>query len=464
MTEKKNADVIIIGAGLTGLTAAWYLVKQGLVVVILEKENRAGGVIQTFREDGFIYEAGPNTGVLSHPEAAELFEDLTGRCRLEIANPDAKRRLIWKSGRWHALPGGLISAITTPLFTTGDKLRILGEPFRQKSDDPFETVAGLVKRRLGRSYLDYAVDPFISGIYAGDPNRLVTRYALPKLYALEQNYGSFIRGAVRKRFEPGDERMKKATREVFSAEGGLGSLTEGLAEAIGAGRIFLNSENVSVQVQKDSFLVNSSIDGNSCQMTAPYVISTADSALLPSLFPFLDSEDLSAITNLEYAGVTQVVMGFKDWKGAELNAFGGLVPSREKRKILGVLFTSSFLENRAPEGGALLSVFTGGYRHPELTELDDEQTRSLVYKEIQDMFGIKDPDPEIFRIFRYKRAIPQYTDTSKERLERIEGIEGRYRGLFLAGAIRDGIGMADRIRQAKTLAGDIVDNIRGKRT
>ncbi len=463
MAEKINIDVIIIGAGLTGLTAAWYLVKQGLDVVVLEKDNRTGGVIQTFSEDGFVYEAGPNTGVLSHPEAAELFEDLAGRCRLEIANPDAKRRLIWKSGRWHALPGGLISAVKTPLFTAGDKIRILGEPFRRKGNDPFETVSGLVKRRLGRSYLDYAVDPFISGIYAGDPDRLVTRYALPKLYALEQNYGSFIRGAVRKKIDPGDERMKKATREVFSAEGGLASLTDDLAEGVGAGRIFLNSKDLTTVIsRKGRFAVKGSINGNPLELTAPYVISTVDSAVLPSLFPFLDRDDLSSVTNLEYAGVTQVILGFKNWKGPELNAFGGLVPSVEKRDILGVLFTSSFLKNRAPEGGALLSVFMGGYRHPGLLELNDDKTKSLVYKEIQEMFGIKDPDPDILRIFRYKRAIPQYTASSKERLEAIERLEGRYRGLVLGGNIRDGIGMADRIRQARTIAGEVVENIRGR--
>lgn len=457
--EKKHVDVIIIGAGLTGLTAAYYLLKQGLDVTILEKNNRIGGVIETINENGFAFEAGPNTGVLSHPEVAELFEELTDHCKLEVANSDAKKRLIWKSGKWHALPDGLIKAVKTPLFTTRDKFRIFGEPFRRKGTDPFETVADLVLRRLGRSYLDYAVDPFISGIYAGNPYNLVTRYALPKLYTLEQNYGSFIRGAIKKRFETRDLRMKKATREVFSAEQGLGSLIKGLGAAIGEGRYFLNVENVDVNVNEHkgryNYKIRASLPGNIIEFEPKYVISTVDANLLPALLPFLDEQELKSITNLEYTKVAQVVLGFKKWNGMSLNAFGGLVPSKENRNILGVLFTSSFLRNRAPRNGALLSVFIGGARRPELIDLSDGEVKKLVFDELREMFAVKDIEPDLFRIFRYRRAIPQYGKSSRERLEAIDDIHNKYPGLILAGGICDGIGMADRIKQARTIASEI---------
>jgi protoporphyrinogen/coproporphyrinogen III oxidase len=183
----KTPEIALIGSGLTGLTAAWYLKKYGFKVTIFEKSDRPGGVIRTHREKGFIYESGPNTGVLGHPEALELIEDLSPDCEIEIADAAAKARWIWKGDRWEPLPSGLLSAIMTPLFSFTDKLRILGEPFRRKGSDPEETLAHLVRRRMGKSFLQYAVDPFILGIYAGDPNFLVTKYALPKLYNLEQN-------------------------------------------------------------------------------------------------------------------------------------------------------------------------------------------------------------------------------------------------------------------------------------
>jgi protoporphyrinogen/coproporphyrinogen III oxidase len=450
-----KVDVTIIGAGLTGLTAAYYLKKNGCKVILIEKNSKAGGVIDTVKEDGFVIETGPNTGVLSHPEVAELFEDLSGKCALETANPESKRRLIWKSGNWHALPDSLGKAIKTPLFSLGDKFRILGEPFRRKGTNPFETLEELVLRRMGRSYLDYAVDPFISGIYAGNPSYLVTRFALPKLYALEQNYGSFIKGAIKKGFEPVEPRMKKATKEVFSAGNGLRSLVGALEAEIGKENILLNSKNTSVGLSGNKYIVSTTVGEEPAYFESEYVITTVDAGALDPLLPFISPEELSAITSLEYAKVVQVVLAYKEWKGIELNAFGGLVPTRENRRILGVLFTSSFFKNRAPEEGALLSVFLGGTKRPGYVDLSDDEIKQIVFEEISEMFKLSGPQPDIFRIFRYQRAIPQYGKTSEERLKAITAIQDKYPGLILAGGIRDGIGMADRIKQARLIASEI---------
>lgn len=246
--DTEKYDIIIAGAGLTGLTLAYYLKKQGRSPLVIEKADRPGGVIQTQTENGFTFESGPNTGVLSNREIALLFGELRSHCTLETGQSGAAKRYIMKNGRWQALPSGLFSAITTPLFTLKDKFRILGEPFRKPGTDPDESVADLVKRRLGKSFLDYAVDPFISGIYAGDPSRLVTRYALPKLYALEQNYGSFIMGSVKKAREKKSEDDKKATKEVFSVKGGLGNLIAALEKEIGRGRIICGVHDLKVQI------------------------------------------------------------------------------------------------------------------------------------------------------------------------------------------------------------------------
>ena len=154
-----NTDILIIGAGLTGLTTAFHLVRGGKQVHILECSDRVGGQIHTFREDGFVFESGPNTGVVSYPEVAELFMALSPACQLETAHEEAKRRLIWKGNSFRELPSGLFSAVTTPLFTLGDKFRILGEPFRAKGTNPDESVGELAARRLGKSFLNYAVDP-----------------------------------------------------------------------------------------------------------------------------------------------------------------------------------------------------------------------------------------------------------------------------------------------------------------
>jgi oxygen-dependent protoporphyrinogen oxidase len=455
MAESQKIEVVIVGAGLTGLTIALYLKKAGVNFLVIDKSGKTGGVIQTISEKGFVYETGPNTGVVSHPEMTELFEELAGKCTLEVADPNAKRRLIWKKSQWNALPSGLWSAITTPLFTWYDKFRILGEPFRAKGTDPNEKLAELVKRRMGESFLDYAVDPFISGIYAGDPNKLVTRYALPKLYQLEQDYGSFIKGAMKKAKLPKDERTKKATREVFSAKGGLSHLIEAMTESVGSENIMLSVENTMVKPTSNGFQLQITTPEQLISLETPHLVTTCGGYALAGLLPFLNEEEVAPFNELKYAAVTQVLLGFNKWKGMSLKAFGGLVPGKEKKNILGVLFTSSFFEGRAPKGGGLLSVFMGGTKRPDIAEMDNYEIESLLNKDLPRMLSNRSLSADMTRILRYPKAIPQYTESTGKRYEMIEQLQQKYPGLILAGNIRDGIGMADRVKQGRTIAEEL---------
>jgi oxygen-dependent protoporphyrinogen oxidase len=400
-TEKY--DIIIAGAGLTGLTLAYYLKKQGRSPLILEKAGRPGGVIRTHTENGFTYESGPNTGVLGNKEIAMLFEELDGHCTLETGNSGAAKRYILKNGKWQALPSGLFSAVSTPLFTLRDKFRILGEPFRKQGTNPDESVADMVKRRLGKSFLDYAVDPFISGIYAGDPSRLVTRYALPKLYALEQNYGSFIRGSVKKGKEKKSEDEKKATREVFSVRGGLGNLITALEQEIGGERIIYGVKDLKASYTGNGFSV--AYAGKSRRLECTTFITTTGGFALPEILTFVAPEELAPVTALQYARVAQVAVGYNRWKGLPL----------------------------------------------ELVWKTDDEITGLALDEIRTTLH-EGGQPDLLKVFRYEKAIPQYEVSTGERLDCIMRLEQKYPGLILAGNIRDGIGMADRVKQAKGIA------------
>jgi oxygen-dependent protoporphyrinogen oxidase len=448
MTTQKH-DIIIAGAGLTGLTLAYYLKKQGRSPLIIEKADRPGGVIQTHTENGFTFESGPNTGVLGNKEIALLFEELRDHCTLETGQSGAAKRYVLKNGKWNALPSGLISAVTTPLFTLSDKFRVLGEPFRKPGSNPDESVAEMVRRRLGKSFLDYAVDPFISGIYAGDPSRLVTRYALPKLYALEHNYGSFVKGSVRKGKEKKSEDEKKATKEVFSVKGGLGNLIAALEKEIGRERIIYGVRELETAWTGKGFSV--SFAGAPQWLECTTFITTAGGFALPEILTFIAPEELTPVTSLQYAGVAQVAVGYNEWKGFPLDAFGGLVPSLEKRQILGILFPSAIFAGRAPGNGALLSVFLGGTRNRELVRKSDDEITGIALGEIRRTL-YEEGQPDLLKVFRYEKAIPQYEASTGERLECISTLEQKYPGLILAGNIRDGIGMADRVKQAKSIA------------
>ena len=451
-------DAIIIGAGLTGLTTAHYLNKAGKKFIVLEKSNRYGGVIHTVKENNFVYEEGPNTGVMGTPEVAELFEELKGRCEPEIANDQVNKRYVLKNGKWEALPSGLISGIKTKLFTTKDKFRLLLEPFRSPGKEPHETLDKLVKRRMGQSFLDYAVDPFILGVYAGDPGLLVPKYALPKLYNLEQNYGSFIGGSIKKQFEKKDERAKKATRKVFSAKGGLSSLVDALYQSAGASNFIFNAANIKVKPVEDGYQVEFIKEGGATLVETSKVITCIGGYALPEVLPFVKKEDMDKITSLLYTRVIEVILGFKHWEGMKLDGFGGLIPNKEKRDILGVLFLSSLLKDKAPVDGAMLTVFMGGVRREEVVDLPDEQISKIIEREIKDLMGLNKFSPGLFKIIRHEKAIPQYAADSGERFQTIEKLQNLYPGLILGGNIKDGIGMADRIKQGKMLADLVLNN------
>jgi oxygen-dependent protoporphyrinogen oxidase len=174
------------------------------------------------------------------------------------------------------------------------------------------------------------------------------------------------------------------------------------------------------------------------------------------ILPFIDDSALGAIANLKYARVVQVSLGFKKWNGMLLDGFGGLIPHSENRDILGVLFPSAFLSGRTPEGGALLSVFMGGIRNDDIFDLSDNRIQSIVEREIQDLMGLKEFKPDLFNISRYHHAIPQYGADSEARINAVNRIQNKYKGLYVAGNLRNGIGMADRIKQGFDLAEELL--------
>ncbi len=455
---ENNVDIVIVGAGLTGLTMAYYLNKFGKKVLLLEKNPVVGGVIQTHQKNGFIFEGGPTTGALSSEEMVELFDDLKADCEFEGTSDASKERWILKNGKWRPLPGGLLQGITTSLFTWKDKFRIWGEPFRQKGTDPNESLAGLVKRRLGQSYLDYAVDPFVSGVYAGDPDLLITRFALPKLYKLEQEYGSFIKGSIKKKKEPKSKLQKRVTREVFSVKGGLSNLINALKKNIPGDNILCGVEKVKIHPLDHAYEVHylNSL-GVASKVVADKVVTTVGGYVLKDMLSNLMGIDinLDPIFKVKYAKLVQIAVGYNKWEGKKINAFGGLVPGKEKKDFLGILFPGSLFKNRCPNGGALLSVFMGGIKRPDIFEKSDEEIQEIVLKVVKSTLG-EDKDPDLMHIFRYPHAIAQYDISTGKRLQIIEEVESKFPGLLIAGHMRDGIGMTDRVKQGKRIAEQLV--------
>lgn len=473
-TPEKHYQVIVVGAGITGLTTAIHLKEAGANVHILEQKDRIGGQIASFREGDFVFESGPNTGVVNCPEVIELFE--LSDTKLLTPNPNVKRRLIWKDHQFHQLPSNMVQGLTTSLFTWKDKFRILGEPWRKPGSDPDESVADLVRRRMGKSFLDYAINPFLSGVYAGNAETLITRYALPKLYNLEQDYGSFIRGAIKKAHQPKSEREKKVTKEIFSAPNGLQTLTDSIATKIGKECFTLGTKDCHIwpinkkeepnetvaNAQKVSesspkWLISYVLEGETHYISSDYVVTTTGAYQLKELLPFVDNEATESFDSLRYAPVIQVAVSISDIKGHTPLSYGGLIPSHSGEPTLGILFPSSCYTGKAPDGGALFTVFLGGVHHPEVLNMSNKEIEKIIHHDLYNMLNLpKEVTIDALHIFRHQKAIPQYEINSGQRFKYIHQLETQYEGLYLGGNMIGGIGLADRIKQGTTIAKAII--------
>ncbi|MFW5851652.1 MAG: protoporphyrinogen oxidase [Bacteroidota bacterium] len=454
----KQPRIAIIGAGLTGLSAGFFLSEKGLQADILEKQNHIGGVMQSKTEDGFTYESGPNTGVLNNMYIEELFQKLHPDCRLAIASEQAKKRLILKNNTWHPLPYNFSTAVSTPLFTLKDKFRILGEPFRKAGPDPHENLRSFVHRRLGKSFHDYAVAPFVNGVFAGNTEEIVPKYALPKLYNLEQQYGSFIKGSIQKQKEQAHSQEPKPSKNIFSCSGGLSQFISALAKNQN-NTIHTSCSNISILPQQNRYVI-SWTDNNNTKREEIYteVILTIPAYALESTCSFLSNSQREIFNTIPYAPVVQVSLGFNKWDGIDIQAFGGLCPPKEKRNILGVLFMSSMFSDKAPEGGALLAAFAGGRLNPEICKLTDEEITDIVQHECKELLRYSGT-PDLIKIHRYSHAIAQYTSHQEKVICTCKELGNKFPHLYFNGGYINGISIADRVKQGYETAKHIYNSL-----
>jgi len=444
-------DVLVIGAGVSGLTAAYELGKRGTAVAIADAGRDPGGVIGTRERDGFLYETGANSALDTSPALDALFDELGILGERRDAGPNGSNRFIVRDGRLVALPTSPGAFLTTRAFTLAAKLRLLREPFVAPAPaQAEETIADFVRRRLGSEFLDYAIDPFVSGIYAGDPERISVPAAFPKLFALEQKHGSLIRGQImgarerRKRAE-----TSKNAAKSFSFAAGMKTLPEALARRIA--RYDRGVRVTSIAPAADGLEVQGVRDGTGVRYRARRVVcATAAHAAAP-MFASAAPALARALAAIEYAPVCVVASAYRrDRVAHALDGFGVLVPRRERRRILGTLFSSSLFEGRAPAGHVLLTTFAGGRRNPEVTALDDEALAKTVGEELGALLGAREPLWN--EIVRWAHAIPQYTIGHLARVAAVDEAAAALPGLGFCANWRGGVSFGDCIRNGQATA------------
>ncbi|UCH52406.1 MAG: protoporphyrinogen oxidase [Pseudomonadota bacterium] len=440
------SDILIIGAGISGLASACFLKERGHNVRVIEAAAEPGGCMRTVTHKGYLIEAGPNS-TLSKGGA---FDDLVRVAGLEAelieGNVLAKRRYVVKHGVPTPLPGSPPAFFKTSLFSVRAKFRLFAEPFigRAKTE---ETVAQFVRRRLGQEFLDWAIDPFVSGVYAGDPDKLSARAATAKVYALEAEHGSLIRGALARALR-GKASGPQPRGRLVSFRAGMQALPRALAMKLGD----------ALQCDAGATALTRNANGR-WQVTAGTTVHEAEHVVLATaaeqaaaLVEPLDAALAAEMRAIYYPPVASVALGFARAQVRHpLDGFGMLIPSRERLKTLGALFSSTLFPGRAPAGEILLTAFIGGARNPSIAELSEAAIVEQVLADLRALLGI-DGEPTMVLVNRWARAIPQYELGHLERIGRIDEALAKWPGLHTRANWRDGISVADCISHAQAFA------------
>ena len=441
-------EFIVIGAGISGLTVAHKLVQAGKDMVILESAGEAGGKILTERIDGYLLEAGPNSLRVENQETVDLIEECGLSSRVIEASPASKKRFILKNGQWVKIPGGPGEALLTPLFSIGGKLRIPLELFVAKTIAKDESAASFVTRRLGQEVFDYAADPFITGIYAGNPHKLSMRNAFASMWSAEQDHSSLIRGMLKNRSKAAKKNFRP---RVISFPEGLSELTSGLRNQLSQ-QLRLHDGALQFERTENGFAVTSS-SGVFEGKTIIFALPAYDVA--PMLL--LSAPDLSKmLSNVNYPPVAVVYLGYRNDQFAQIpEGFGGLIPSKENRKILGIIFSSSNFPNRAPDGHVLLTIIMGGACKPELSSWPNQNILDVATAEVHELMK-PNGAPAFQNVRLWNRAIPQYNVGYDAVLNSIDRAESDIPGIHFIGNYRGGISMGACIRNATELAKKLV--------
>ncbi len=459
--------VVVIGGGISGLASAYRIQEaaraagQEIEITVLERDDHLGGKIRSDRHEGWVVETGPNGYLDSKPGTVKLVEDLGLGEKVLPADEAAKTRLLFLDGKLQALPSSPAGFMTSSVLPLSGRMRIMLEPFQKKGPED-ETLADFGRRRLGRHAVERLLDPFVTGIYAGDPEMLSVAAAFPAVKKLELEYGGLVRGMIAK----GRERRRagasgKGTAKggaagpggnLTSLVGGLTQLIEGIAAAVD-GRIETNATVKGLERDGDAGW-KVLLEGETLPADAVVLATPAPAAA--DLLEGFDAQIATQLRMTPYAPVTVVAAGFpKGAIGHPLDGFGFLIPGREGRKILGSLWTSSIYPGqRAPAGHVLLRTLVGGSRAPELAALPDDEILALVRAELEHTMGLRWVPPTHLRIFRWPEAVPQYPVGHLARTAEIEGkIAQAYPGLFLTGNHLHGIGINDCTGDAERIGG-----------
>ncbi|WP_150266810.1 protoporphyrinogen oxidase [Paenibacillus tepidiphilus] len=464
-----SRKVVIIGGGLSGLSAAHYVrqsYRQAGIepdIVLLEKEGKLGGKIETLHRDGFVIERGPDSFLARKSVMSDLAKELGIGSELVTTNPNAKKTYILQRGVLHSMPAGLVLGIPTEikpflksnLVSFSGKMRALLDfviPARRSTED--ESLGSLIERRLGTEVLESMTEPLLAGIYAGDMRKISLQATFPQFGEVERRYGSLIRGMTTGK-KPVETHTGTKKSAFLTFRHGLQSLVKALIEELHDVEQRTGTSVSAIRIR----------EGAAPNATPRYEVELATGELLPAddiyvtvqnfaaaqlLKPHVDVAPLEAVN---YVSVANVVLAFnKKDIVTEYDGSGFLVPRKESRNITACTWTSTKWLHTSPDDKVLLRCYVGRSGDEQNVLLPDEAITELVRKDLREIMGIT-AVPLFTEITRLKSSMPQYPVGHPANIARLrDELNRKLPGVYAFGAGYDGIGMPDCIKQAKETA------------
>jgi oxygen-dependent protoporphyrinogen oxidase len=460
--------IAIIGGGIAGLSAAFFLEKArragtDLQWTLFEKSGRLGGVIQTERRDGFVIEAGPDSFLSAKPDGARLCQELGIGDQLISSNDADRKTYILVKGRLVPIPQGLEFMVptrvwpmaTTPLFSFKTKLRMAAELFssaRKGAGD--ESVGDFVRRHFGQEMVDRVAEPLLAGVYGGNAEHLSIRAVLPRFAEMEREHGSLVRATLKAKAQFRSKAPAGAKPQPLftSLKNGMQQMVEALVAALPQASIRLGQPNLSLRPANDDWQVENAGINEKFQAVLLAVPAPSAAALLRQFHPAL----IEGLGKIEYTSSAAVALAYNE---ADLPpGHGFLVPRSEGRKMMACTFVHKKFPHRAPEGMKLLRCFFSSSRMPDLLTHSEESLQQIARQELKEILGLN-AEPRFARTFRWDRAMAQYETGHLDRVAEMEKIIAAMPGFHIIGNSFHGIGVPDCIKSARVAVEQITSGV-----
>lgn len=454
--------VVIIGGGISGLSAAWYLQQAGVPYTVLEAAQRWGGKIRTEHVNDFVVEAGPDSFLVQKPWAIQLARELGLGDQLIPINQPKHATYVLQRGKLLPLPEGVSLIVPTkflpfamsPLISPLGKLRMaLDLVIPAKRDDRDETLAAFVRRRLGAEALDKIAEPLMSGIFNAESAKQSIMATFPRFRQIERDHGSLIRGMVAARRQRSATPASPASPAFMTLRDGVETLVTTLVGKL-TGDLRLKNAVTSIEKTSSGYRIQAN-DG--AIIEADSVILTLSANLSAALLRPLNAAVADQLATIRYVSSGTISLAFPaNAITNQLDGFGVVIPKSEHRPINAITISSRKFAYRVPNDQVLVRVFFGGSRSPQSMNLSDDDLLTMVRAQLRGILGIY-AEPLLSKIYRWHNANPQY---DLNHLERIGSIERALpAGLYLTGSSYRGVGMPDCVHQAQQVTAQVINDL-----